>query len=145
MTRSKDLYFSILVTALSGFLTAQSYTYEPESAVFPKFLGALMTIFSLMMLFRAIKAHSAGEAAAPSKPAGFRIAAAIFAASFAYIAGIQYVGYFVSTTIFLVLSMIGFGEKRPLPIAAATLVFMGVIYVLFISFLGLRLPTGLLF
>ncbi len=42
-------------------------------------------------------------------------------------------------------SMFFFGERRPLPIAAAVLVFLAVIYALFVSFLGLRLPEGILF
>ena len=57
----------------------------------------------------------------------------------------QYIGYFVSTVVYMALSMFFFGERRPLPIAAAVIIFLAVIYALFVSFLGLRLPEGVLF
>ena len=69
----------------------------------------------------------------------------VFVSTAAYLFCIGYVGYFVSTVIYMSASMFFFGERRPLPIAAAVLVFLAVIYALFVSFLGLRLPEGILF
>ena len=69
----------------------------------------------------------------------------VFASTAMYIFAIQYVGYFVSTVIYMFSIMSMFGQKRILPMGVAVTVFLGVIYALFVSFLGLRLPEGFLF
>ncbi len=69
----------------------------------------------------------------------------VFAVTAAYVFAVNYAGYFVSTVVFMFLAMFLFGERRILPMAGATAVFLGVVYALFVSFLGLRLPEGILF
>jgi len=57
----------------------------------------------------------------------------------------MYIGYFVSSIIFLVGTMSVFGKQSLFTKTIATAGFLLVVYALFVSFLGLRLPEGLLF
>ena len=77
--------------------------------------------------------------------ATIKLPAAVFASAALHLLCMQYIGYCVSTVVYMALSMFFFGERRPLPIAAAVIIFLAVIYALFVSFLGLRLPEGVLF
>lgn len=106
-----------------------------------------MVIFSLSILIRTIKNKTAEKSyvTANSFAAAVKLPAAVFFSAVLYLFCIQYIGYFVSTVAYMSLSMFFFGERRPLPIAVAVFVFLAVIYALFISFLGLRLPEGILF
>ncbi|WP_455594353.1 tripartite tricarboxylate transporter TctB family protein [Cloacibacillus porcorum] len=144
---NKELFFSIAISVISVLLTLQSFNYPPESSQFPRFLCILMLLFSFLILIRTLK-NKEGEKTM-STGSGFISAAklpvTVFASTAAYLFCIGYVGYFVSTVIYMSASMFFFGERRPLPIAAAVLVFLAVIYALFVSFLGLRLPEGILF
>ncbi len=69
----------------------------------------------------------------------------VFSLTIAYLAGIMYIGYFVSNTIFLIGTMSIFGRQGLFTKTIATAGFLLVVYALFVSFLGLRLPEGLLF
>ena len=50
-----------------------------------------------------------------------------------------------ATTVYMLVMMFLFGERRIIPMGAAVAVFLIVIYALFVHFLGLRLPEGILF
>lgn len=144
MLTNKERLFSLGILATSLLLTLQSFRYPAESSHFPRFLCLLMTLFSVLLLARSAKRAADGE-----KGEGFskgaKIPAMVFSATAAYVFAVNYVGYFVSTVVFMFLAMFLFGERRILPMAGATAVFLGVVYALFVSFLGLRLPEGILF
>ncbi|MCF0247320.1 MAG: tripartite tricarboxylate transporter TctB family protein, partial [Synergistes sp.] len=115
--------------------------------LFPRFLSVLMVFFSVAILIKTVKNKSAVKDSSSGEGflASLKLPAAVFGSAAVYLMCIQYVGYFCSTVAYMFLSMFFFGERRPLPIFAAVFIFLAVIYALFISFLGLRLPEGLLF
>lgn len=143
---SKERIFSIGISVISILLTIQAFRYPAESSQFPRFLCLLMVLFSVMILVRNImgKTTAKAECHASFKEV-MKVPFIVFASTAMYIFAIQYVGYFVSTVIYMFLMMSMFGQKRILPMGIAVTVFLGVIYALFVSFLGLRLPEGFLF
>ena len=152
----KELIFSSVITAVSGLLMLQSFRYPPESSGFPRFLTILMLCFSLMLLVRSVKIYQASaknrSSEGETKEGGeqplmkkLSIPLVIFASTGAYAVAIQHIGYFVSTTLFFLGTMTYFGRHRLWVSFLASLAFMLVIYALFIKFLGLRMPEGLLF
>ncbi|MDO4988610.1 MAG: tripartite tricarboxylate transporter TctB family protein [Synergistes sp.] len=147
MKFNKDKFFAVAVTLISALLTAQAFSYPYESSQFPRFLCILMLLFSAIMLIKNLKSNTSQttELSAASFAAATKIPVAVFGSVTIYVVGIAYIGYFVSTALFMALTMIGFGERKVLHIAAAIAVFLAVVYALFVSFLGLRLPEGLLF
>jgi hypothetical protein len=147
----KELFFAISISVISLLLLLTSFTYPPESSVFPKFLCSLMLLFSLLILVKALRSRTgAKENNQTEESSGniickFKIPTLIFSLTILYIAGIMYIGYFVSSIIFLIGTMSIFGKRGLLAKTIATAGFLIVVYALFVSFLGLRLPEGLLF
>ncbi|MEG1602728.1 MAG: tripartite tricarboxylate transporter TctB family protein [Cloacibacillus sp.] len=145
MTVNKNLFFAASITVISTLLAAQSFSYPAESAVFPRFLCILMVFFSILILIKTLKNNVQKQEDGGSIIQTFKLPVLVFGLTALYIIAIQHIGYFVSTVAFMAFTMFFFGERRFLPSAAAILIFLGVVYALFISFLGLRLPEGLLF
>lgn len=146
LSMNKERIFSIGISVLSVLLMIQAFRYPVESSQFPRFLCILMVVFSLMILIRTLKGKCVG---CNSNTAGFsetaKFPVIVFSSALAYVLGISYIGYFVSTVAYMFSMMFIFGEKRIFPMLIAIAVFLGVVYALFVSFLGLRLPEGLLF
>lgn len=150
----KELVFSLSITAISAALLLRSFAYPAESSNFPRFLTALMLFFSLILLVKDIRERNASSAAtqksaeaprATGSSSSFRTAFLVFAGTALYAGAIQYIGYFVSTTVFFVGMMTLFGKHRLWVSFCSSAAFMLAMYALFVKFLGLRLPEGLLF
>jgi len=110
-----------------------------------------MFMFSLLILVKAfrsrmaLKQNDSTEENSGSIMSRLKVPAIIFSLTIAYVVGIMYIGYFVSSIIFLVGTMSVFGKQGLFAKTIATAGFLIVVYALFVSFLGLRLPEGLLF
>lgn len=141
---NKEKVYSLSVTAISALLTVQAFRYPAESSHFPRFLCVLMVLFSLISLSRALK-EKEPKREEVTFASTIRLPLIVFLTAIAYIFGIAYIGYFVSTAVYMIFMMLLFGERRIVPIGAAIAVFIIVIYALFVHFLGLRLPEGILF
>ena len=141
---NKEKVYSLSVTALSALLTVQAFRYPAESSHFPRFLCILMVLFSLISLVRAFK-DKEQKCEKITFASTVKLPLIVFLTAIAYICGIAYVGYFVSTVVYMVCMMLMFNERRIIPMGAAIAVFIIVIYALFVHFLGLRLPQGILF
>jgi asparagine N-glycosylation enzyme membrane subunit Stt3 len=151
-SRRKEVIFAAGILALSLGLAIRSFLYAADSSQFPRFLMVLQTVFSAVLLVRQLVVAKA-EAAVGGAPTAakkkfldvFGAPLAVFAATGAYLACIQFLGYFVSTALFLAGGMYLFGRHKPLVLVGVSAVFMLVIYGLFVLFIGVRLPGGLLF
>lgn len=141
---NKEKVYSLSVTAISALLTVQAFRYPAESSHFPRFLCVLMVLFSLISLSRALK-EKEPKREEVTFASTVKLPLIVFLTAIAYIFGIAYIGYFVSTAVYMIFMMLLFGERRIVPIGAAIAVFIIVIYALFVHFLGLRLPEGILF
>lgn len=141
---NKEKVYSLSVTAISALLTVQAFRYPAESSHFPRFLCVLMVLFSLISLSRALK-EKEPKREEVTFASTIKLPLIVFLTAIAYIFGIAYIGYFVSTAVYMIFMMLLFGERRIVPIGAAIAVFIIVIYALFVHFLGLRLPEGILF
>lgn len=148
---SKELFFAVSITVISLLLLITSFTYPAESSEFPRFLCGLMLIFSVLILVKALrlrrvtKENINTEGSSGSIMFKLKVPVIVFSLTIAYVVGIMYIGYFVSSIIFLIGTMSIFGRQGFLSKTIATAGFLLVVYALFVSFLGLRLPEGLLF
>ena len=141
---NKEKVYSLSVTVISVLLTVQAFRYPAESSHFPRFLCILMVLFSLISLSKALK-DKEQKREEITFASTVKLPLIVFLTAIVYIFGIAYVGYFVSTTVYMLVMMFLFGERRIIPMGAAVAVFLIVIYALFVHFLGLRLPEGILF
>ena len=148
---SKELFFAVSITLISLLLLITSFTYPAESSQFPRFLCGLMLLFSVLIRVKGLrsktgtKEKSNTEVSSGSIMVKLKAPVLVFSLTIAYLAGIMYIGYFVSSTIFLIGTMSIFGRQGLFTKTIATAGFLLVVYALFVSFLGLRLPEGLLF
>ena len=144
--KKKELFFAVSISLISLILLVTSFTYPRESSDFPRFLCGLMVLFSLLILIKTLRLPSGTEKTeADNIWSRLKIPSIIFSLTIAYMVGIMYVGYFVSSVVFFIGSMSVFGREKLMPKAIATAGFLIVVYALFVSFLGIRLPQGLLF
>lgn len=149
--KKRDFVFSFVATALSIILLLQAYTYSPESSSFPKFLLGFMLICSTYLLIKNILGKVSSDSLdatnkeASELIASVKVALCVIGSTVAYALAIQYIGYFVSTTIFFLSIMIVYGKNAIWLSVVTSATFMLIMYVLFIWFLGMRLPKGLLF
>lgn len=142
----RDRAFAVIMVLLSAAFLAQSFRYPPESSQFPRFLMGVQLLFSLVFLVQQLRLPL--QPLQPSREsvmASLVPAIKVFLATSLYILAIDALGYFVSTAAFLLGAMALFGNRRLLVMAIVTGCFLALIYALFVWFMGVRLPQGLLF
>jgi hypothetical protein len=151
ISRKKEIGFAAGMTFISAVFLVQSYLYPAESSQFPRFLMILQTAFSAVLLVRAIKQpkviggrKAETEGSRKSLISELKVPLEIFLASSAYLFAIDALGYFVASSIFLAGTMYLFGARKPIVIIGATAGFLLMVYALFVLFIGVRLPQGLL-
>lgn len=145
-SQRKDRSFAVIMVLLSAAFLVQSFSYPAESSQFPRFLMGVQLLFSLIFLFQKFRLPLESKTV-PSKEviASLVPAFKVFLVTSLYVLAIDYVGYFAATTAFLMGAMSLFGNRRLLVMALVTGCFLALIYALFVLFMGVRLPQGLLF
>ena len=145
----RDIRFYGFATFLSLVLTVQSFRYDYASSQLPRFLSLCMLVLSFLACVGLIRRRRHSNTA-PTDTEGrvqtalSKVPLIVFCMTGAYIAAIMYLGYFSASVLFFFGSMAYFGQRRPWVMALASALFLGVAYLLFVHFLGLRLPQGLL-
>lgn len=152
-SKTKEVGFAAAMTLLSLAFLVRAFFYPEDSSQFPRFLMMLQTVFSGLLLAGSLalpgkgKDRSAPAAAGPDparRLAAFKVPLQVFVAASLYLLAIGFIGYFVSTALFLSLSMFWFGRHRLVVLAGVSLGFIAVVYALFVMFIGVRLPRGML-
>ncbi len=141
---NKEKIYSLSGTTVTVKLTIHSFHYPAESSHFQRFLCILMVLFSLILLSKALK-DKKSICEEITFASVVKLPLIVFLTAIAYILGIVYIGYFVSTIIYMLSIMFLFGERHIVSMGVAIAIFIIVIYALFVHFLGLRLPDGILF
>ena len=128
---------------LSTAFLFRAFMYPAASSQFPRFLMLLQLIFSVVLLVLSLRIPQAAGAKI------FRLADVyppfkVFVASSVYVLAIGYLGYFAATALFLCGSMYWFGKHGPVVLIGVSGGFILTVYALFVLFIGVRLPEGLL-
>ena len=132
----KETFLATLLLLAGTLILWKGYSYEPDSRQFPVFLGWLFVSFSILnaiTLFKKFKAEKLSLSFEFHRP-GFPLSLTI-----------PLLGYYLSTFLFLILVMAGFGciRKRSLLVyLGVTLLFLTGVYFFFTLLLGTRLPVG---
>jgi hypothetical protein len=145
-SQRKDRSFAVIMVLLSAAFLAQSFRYPADSSQFPRFLMGVQLLFSLIFLFQQFRLPLEAKTV-PGRDvlASLWPAFKVFLITSLYVLAIDYVGYFSATAGFLMGAMALFGNRRLVVMASVTACFLAVIYALFVLFMGVRLPQGLLF
>ena len=141
---------ALLILAVGVFFAAGALPFK--SMIFPRMITAVMALCAVLMFLRTvpIKAGKAPAAAEdPMRDAPFFRNAGnfviTFAAFVAYIFAIGILGYFVSTAILIVALALALGFRNLRLLAAATVGFLVLVYVVFILVFERPLPHGMFY
>ncbi len=140
-TRIQDLVISLCVIALGVFMWVQTADFTDESKQFSRFVLLLFLLMGVILLvITLINAK---------KPAGkevtlkeFKNPMLMFVIICVYVAMMITIGFFPATLIFMPVSMLFMGYRRPLPIICTTIGMNLFVWVLFVYSLKVRLPEG---
>ena len=155
--RNGEIIFLAVLMLLGAYIFYRTFFLPPSfhqilgAAVYPRLIVGLLAILCLMVLWRKIKtAPFAAPAKAGAAPAGGAkpplLASSLLVA--AYGLGFTFLGYFVSSFVFIVLLVFvlsGYSRKvipRAVLISAAVTALM---YLFLVCFLDLYFPATLLF
>ena len=160
-----DILISASLILLCGFFWMESADYAEEVRVFPRLFLLIIAITSLIVLLRATRRFiNSQKAVAAEKAAGtyaeepyddegtdlsplakqlLPFAGLLFV--LIYCICIQYIGFFVSTAVFM-LAFMRFLQMKKWWLMIAIAVGMDIVtYVLFVIVFAIRMPSGLLF
>lgn len=112
-------------------------------AAFPRLLTAIMVVLAVMLLFLSKRSRSSREFHW-DRVALVRIGV-VSLLIVAYIILIRYVGFLISTLLFLAVLLWYFRERRPVALVVLSLGITASIYVVFGVLAGVPFPVGLLF
>ncbi len=126
---------------------AETQKLPAESQMYPKviviILFGLTTLYLIQMIMNAVKygTESGKSQFEGFQPKQFFVCLGL---TLLYIIAVITIGFYVSTAVFLVVSLL-FLKVKPLHIAIATVAILALIYFAFTLFLRVQLPNNLLF
>ena len=146
--KKTDIGVVAFMYAVCAFFYAYSYKLTEESKTYPMFtialLFALTTLYLVQMIINARKfgvESGADEVFAGFKPVQFIVSIVL---TLVYFLMIKYLGFFSATIIFMFASLL-YLKVHIVPAVISVLVMNLLIYFAFVRFLGVKLPSGLLF
>ena len=146
--KKTDIGVVVFMYAVCAFFYAYSYKLTEESKTYPMFtialLFALTTLYLVQMIINARKfgvESGADEVFAGFKPVQFIVSIVL---TLVYFLMIKYLGFFSATIIFMFASLL-YLKVHIVPAVISVLVMNLLIYFAFVKFLGVKLPSGLLF
>ena len=137
----KHLLFSIFSFAFALFFYVEANSMVASARLFPQIVAVLVFVLSIVMAFNAWRA-------APPEASGTKINVkrlVTYALMLAvYIFTTEKVGYFITTPIFMIVSYLYLKAAGLVKAVLITAAFMVFVYLLFVQFLNLPVPLGLL-
>ena len=145
--KKSDIGVVIVFYAICAFFYTQTIKLKESIQTYPKFitlvLFGLTTLYLVQMI---VKARKYGVADGKEEFKEFQ-AKQFFVClilTILYLLAVSYIGFYVSTFVFLVVSLLAL-KVKPLPTAIATAAILLLVYLAFTLFLKVKLPRGILF
>lgn len=132
----------LIFSALLWFVIIPAQTEGPEEAFVPRLAVLVIAVPALIMLLRTPR-----EKAAPTfdLTVFLRVSVPTILLFLIYLLSLSRLGFFVPSFVFLLCSLLLFGERRKKVFLLTPLVCLGGIYIVIVHFLQFELPQGLLF
>jgi hypothetical protein len=136
--------FTVFTLGVSVFFFYSSGTLPRSAALLPKIVASLVAVFSVSMAVQAYKTRTAEKSGSPEQKINV-VRAVCFAAMIGiYIYLIPTVGFFIMTPLYIFLVYMYLKAARIWVALVISVGFSGFIYALFVSFLKLPVPLGLM-
>jgi hypothetical protein len=137
----KHLLFSIFSFAFALFFYVEANSMVDSARLFPQIVAGLVFVLSVVMAFNAWRSAPAEENKTRINVKRLVIYAVMLAV---YIWTTDTVGYFITTPVFMIVSYLYLKAAGFFKAIAITAAFMLFVYLLFVQFLNLPVPLGLL-
>jgi len=147
MKHRQDIVTGIVIAILAGAGVLEARTLPTGAAMLPTATLGVLILLSGLMIGRGVIGALKATEAMPTPPfivAPKRLAIGIVAMAL-YIAGIEVIGFYATTAIFIPCTALVLGGCRFKFIALASLGFLGFVYVVFTLIFERVLPTGIAF
>lgn len=146
-----DVVISIVLLCFSAVFWYMSCSFPEEARLFPRIFLIVTMVLSALMLWNSLKEQKAKalDSAESCEEIGFvqRIMLPLqaYCMIVLYVLGIQWIGFFVATTVFMLVFMWYLNVRKPVTLAAVSVGMDIFLYLMFVVGLKLSLPAGILF
>ena len=143
-----DIGVVVFMYAVCAFFYAYSGSLSSGSRTYPMFtIGLLFFLTTFYLVQMILNARRFGvESGVDTVFAGFKPVQFVvtLVLVIAYFFMMKYLGFFTATIVFMVASLL-YLKVRPVPMLISVVAMNLLIYFAFVKFLGVKLPSGLLF
>ena len=140
----QEITFAVLVIALGVAFFCGTLGMPSTAALFPRILVVMLTVLAVLMIMQSARHIRPKEAEEQKTPVNIARLVVFFLLCVAYVGSVEFLGYFFATPVFI---LVTYGYLRSLSFVKSVVcaaLFSGFIYALFVSFLHLPVPLGLL-
>jgi hypothetical protein len=152
---TKDIYLGIFLILLAIAAYLETLSYPINSAYFPQFILMVLFLLGMATVFkelvrlkrskdsRVAKALEADAKVAFWKNTIFRKVMMMVVSALLYMVVMSYIGFFVTTSIYLpvMMRLLGIQKLRTIILSSGLVVFF--IYLIFVAFLCVPFPEGI--
>jgi len=147
MKSRQDIIAGILTMLLALVGLFETRSLPTGVAILPLFTLGTLLILSCILIIRGIVSASQGKDSTDVRPfivAPKRLATGIVAMAL-YILGIEVIGFYLTTALFMPLTAFALGTRNIKAIALASISYIGFIYIVFTLMFNRVLPAGIAF
>jgi len=139
-----DIYLGAILIIFSAYLLFASGKIKPESAKFPQIVIMLLLALSVIVLVLGIRKTMKPELTLKSDTLlnldVIQTPVMVFVLIGAYIAAMNFAGFFISTVLFVPVMMVYYGNKNIRTIIITDIALNLFVYLLFVKTLNVMLP-----
>jgi hypothetical protein len=135
----RDHFAAAIAFAFGATVFIVSGNFPPAAALFPRAVAVIMMIAAAVIGVRATILTMPRTEPSFDRDATFRIGVVI-ALTIAYVFSVAWLGYVTASLVFIPLTAWFLGIRRPLLLAATTVIFVGVMAYLFRQVFSIPLP-----
>ena len=148
--RKSDLLAGSASVLVALIFMVQGFELSKRSNTLPFVLEIFLIVTGIYLLVRGIKTNTSEKGEAEKQDIDWVRATVIVLATFVYVAGVVYIGFYVSTLIYLILGSWYLNDKGfTVPALLISVIFSIVVsvvlYLTFTVFLQVPTPSGLFF
>lgn len=144
-TRLQDLVIGVVVTIVGIWGWFNTYKMPEATQLYTFSAIGIFTVLGILLIIQSLRRKNVPSEDKPVgwaelKNPGFALLQIVL-----YVLLMDKIGFFVTSTIFMLAMMLFMGYRKPLKMGITTLGMLGFIYVLFVLQLHVTLPGGILF
>ncbi len=140
ITAAIFLALSLVIVVSTGDL-AYWEEVSPGNRFMPLWVAGAGALLALLLLLEARRRQSPGEVDWPDRTGWFRVVSTL-AAIVVFAVLVDVIGFILATALFIIVLLLGVLRRAVVPSVLTSVITVGLIYGVFISWLSIPLPKG---